>query len=65
MKSAHFIASGKAGLTNLLLLHIMPRSMVALGNIEQIIESPSRFITKGQQMVASPIVAASRGTGMM
>lgn len=65
MKSARLIASGKAGLTSLLLLHIVFRSVVAVGNIEQINESPSRFITNGQQMVASPIVAASRGTGMM
>jgi hypothetical protein len=65
VKSARFIASGKAGLINFSLWHIMSRSVVAVGNIEQIIESPSRFITNGQQMVASPIVAASKGTGMM
>jgi hypothetical protein len=65
VKSARFIASGKAGLINLLLSHIMSRSVVAVGNIEQINESPSRFITNGQQIVASPIVAASKGTGMM
>ena len=39
--------------------------MVAFGRIEQIKESPFRFITNGQQIVASPIVAASRGTGMI
>lgn len=50
---------------SVLLLHIIPRSVVAFGNIEQINESPSRFITKGQQMVASPIVALSKGTGMI
>jgi hypothetical protein len=65
MKSARLIASEKEGLTNLSLEHIIPRSVVAVGNIEQISESLSRFITKGQQMVASPIVAASKGTGMI
>lgn len=65
VKSARLIASGKAVLTNLSLWHIMSRSVVAVGNIEQINESPSRFITNGQQMVASPMVAASKGTGMM
>lgn len=65
VKSARLIASGKEGLTNLSLEHIIPRSVVAVGNIEQINESPSRFITNGQQMVASPIVAASKGTGMI
>jgi hypothetical protein len=65
VKSARLIASGKHLLTNLLLEHIIPRSVVAVGNIEQIRESPSRLITNGQQMVASPIVAASKGTGMI
>jgi hypothetical protein len=65
VKSARLIASGKAGLTSLLLWHAMSRSVVAVGNIEHINEFPSRFITNGQQMVASPIVAASKGTGMM
>lgn len=65
VKSARLIASGKQGLGNLLLQHIISRSVVAFDSIEQIKESPSRLITKGQQMVASPIVAASRGTGMM
>jgi len=65
VKSARLTASGKQGLTNLLLWHIIPRSVVAVGNIEQMIESPSRLNTNGQQMVAFPIVAASRGTGMM
>ena len=64
-KSARLIASGKAGLCSLLLWHIIPLSVVAFGNIEQISESPSRFITNGQQMVASPIVAVSKGTGMI
>ena len=65
VKSAHLIASGKQGLTKLLLEHIIPRSVVAFGRIEQISESPSRFITNGQQIVASPIVAASIGTGII
>lgn len=43
----------------------MLRSVVAVGNIEQISKSPSRFTTNGQHMVASPIVAASKGTGMV
>lgn len=62
---ALFIASGKAGLCNLLLLHIIPRSVVAVGSIEQTRESSSRFITNGQQIVASPIVATSNGTGII
>ena len=65
VKSARLIASGKQGLTVFLLWHIIFRSVVALGNIEQISEFPSRFITKGQHIVASPIVAASKGTGMI
>lgn len=65
VKSARLIASGKQGLRSLLLWHIISESVVAVGNIEQIKESPSRFITSGQQMVASPIVAASSGTGTM
>lgn len=65
VKSARLIASGKQGLCNLLLLHIMSRSVVAVGNIEQTRKSSSRLITIGQHIVASPIVAASKGTGMM
>ena len=48
-----------------MLQHIISRSVVAFGIIEQINESPLRFITNGQQIVASPIVAASNGTGMI
>jgi hypothetical protein len=65
LKSALLIASGKQGLTNLLLEHIIFLSVAALGKIEQISASPSRLITNGQQIVASPMVAASRGTGTM
>lgn len=65
VRPARLIASGKDGLTSLLLEHIIPRSVVAVGSIEHMSESPSRFMTKGQQMVASPIVAASKGTGMI
>lgn len=65
MKSARLIASGKQGLTSVLSWHIMFVSVVAVGKIEQINESPSRFTTRGQQIVASPIVAASKGTGMI
>lgn len=65
VKSARFIASGKAGLFNVLPEHILSWSVVAVGSIEQTSESPSRFITNGQQIVASPIVAASSGTGII
>jgi hypothetical protein len=63
LKSALRIASGKQGLINLLLQHIISLSVVALGKMEQINAFPSRLITNGQQMVASPMVAASSGTG--
>lgn len=62
-KSARLMASGKQGLFNLFEEHIMPVSVVAADKIEKMMESPSFFITRGQQMVASPIVAVSRGTG--
>lgn len=65
MKSALLIASLKHGLTIVGLWHIMFVSVVALDNIEHIRELPSRLITKGQQIVASPIVAWSKGTGMI
>jgi hypothetical protein len=65
VKLARWMASGKAGLSNLFPEQCMFRSVVAVGSIEQTNESPSRLITIGQQIVASPIVAASRGTGMM
>lgn len=65
VKSARLIASGKASLIKLSVEHIISRSVVAVGRIEQISEPPSRLITIGQQIVASPIVAASKGTGMM
>jgi hypothetical protein len=65
LKSALRIASGKQGLINLLLQHIISLSVVALGKMEQINAFPSRLITNGQQMVASPMVAASSGTGTM
>lgn len=42
-----------------------PLSVVAVSNIEQIKEFPSLFMTNGQQMVESPIVAASKGTGII
>lgn len=59
------MASGKESVVNFLLEQYIARSVVAAGSIEQIKESSSRLITNGQQMVASPIVAASNGTGMM
>lgn len=65
VKSARWIASGKEALLKLLPEQLFSRSVVAVDRIEQISESPSRFITNGQQMVASPIVAASKGTGTM
>ena len=64
-KSALEIASLNAGLERLELLQNIPVSVVALGRIEKTMESPSRLKTTGQQMVASPMVAASSGTGMM
>jgi hypothetical protein len=45
--------------------HILPRSVVGVDSIEQVSESPSRLTTTGEQIVASPIDAASSGTGMM
>jgi hypothetical protein len=43
----------------------MSTSVVAFGKMEQINDSSSRLITSGQQIVASPMVAASKGTGIM
>jgi hypothetical protein len=65
VKLARLVASRKEGLSTLLLLHHTFGSTVAVGNIEQINESPLPLMTNGQQMVASPIVAASKGTGTM
>lgn len=65
VKLARLMASGKAGLSILLPWQNMFPSVVAVGSIEKINESSSRFITRGQQIVASPIVAASNGTGMI
>jgi hypothetical protein len=45
--------------------HIFPRSEVGVGSIEQMSDSPSRLNTTGEQIVASPIEAASSGTGTM
>jgi hypothetical protein len=45
--------------------HILPRSVVGVGSMEQVSESSSRLNTTGEHIVASPIVAASSGTGMM
>jgi len=65
VKSARLTASGREGVFNVLSWQYMLPSVVGVGNIEQISESQSRFTTTGQQIVASPIVAASKGTGMM
>jgi len=46
-------------------MHILSRSVVGVGSIEKVSESPSRLNTTGEQIVASPIDAASRGTGTM
>lgn len=64
MKSARLMASENAWLSMVLSQHIFPLSVVAADRIEHTRNSPTRFITRGQQIVASPIVAASRGTGM-
>lgn len=45
--------------------HIFPKSVVGVGSIEQMSDSPSRLKTTGEQIVASPIEAASSGTGTM
>lgn len=65
VKSARAMASLNAGLSKRFVLHIISVSVVALERMEKIIESPSRLKTSGQQMVAFPIVAASKGTGIM
>lgn len=59
------MASLKASHFNVLPEHIFWLSFVGLGRIEQMIDVPSRLMTTGQQIVASPMVAASKGTGMM
>lgn len=63
LKSARSIASGNEALSNILPEQLFSWSVVAVDKIEQIRESPARFMTSGQHMVASPIVAASKGTG--
>lgn len=64
LKSARRIALGKALLLKCSPLHICPSDVVAVGSTEHIRESPSLFITRGQQIVALPIVALSSGTGI-
>lgn len=59
------MASLNDGLDKLEALQYIPESVVALGRIENTMASPSRLKTTGQQMVASPMVAASSGTGIM
>jgi hypothetical protein len=63
VKSARLTASGREGVCNVLAWQYMSLSVVGVGSIEQISKFPSRFTTNGQQIVASPIVAASKGTG--
>lgn len=63
LKLARLIASWKQSLSKLLPWQLFITSVVAVGKTEQIRESASRLITSGQHMVASPIVAASKGTG--
>ena len=65
VKSARLTASGREELCIVLAWQYMSLSVVGVGSIEQISESLSRFTTNGQQIVASPIVAASKGTGTM
>jgi hypothetical protein len=62
VKSARRIASAKEGLGSVGPEIIFSLSVVGVGSIEQISEFPSRLITNGAQRVASPIVAASKGT---
>ena len=63
VNSARLIASGKEALSRLFPEHIFSLSVVGVGRIEHIKESSSRLMTKGEQIVAFPIDAASRGTG--
>lgn len=63
VKSARWIASAKESLSNFSPKQLISRSVAAVDRIEHIRESSSRFITSGQQIVACPIVAVSRGTG--
>lgn len=65
VKLALLIASGKASDLSVVELQHMFTSVVAVGRIEQMSELPSALMTSGQQMVASPMVAASSGTGTM
>jgi hypothetical protein len=65
VKSALEIASEKQAVSVRRPSHVFVESTVARGSIEHTSESPSRFTTKGQQRIASPIVALSRGTGTM
>lgn len=65
VNSALCMASRKDGLSNLSVEHIMSTSVVAFGKMEHINDPSSRLITSGQQIVASPMVAASKGTGMI
>lgn len=43
--------------------HIFSRSVVVVGRILQMRESPSRLNTRGVHIVASPMDAVSSGTG--
>ena len=63
VKLARLTASGNEGLFSSLASQNVSRSVVGVGRIEQISEFPSRLTTKGQQIVASRMVAASKGTG--
>lgn len=66
MKSARAMASLNEELLHWLLVQLIGWSVAAVGKMEQIKEAPEpRLITSGQHKVASPIVAASKGTGIM
>ena len=65
IKSALEIAVARAGVGRVPPVHIFSSSTAAVGNIEQIILLPCRLKTNGQQIVAPPMVAASKGTGIV
>lgn len=61
--SARRIASSKDVLRSVAPVQLFARSVVGVGSMEQRSMLPSRLMTTGEQIVASPIDAWSRGTG--
>ena len=59
------MASLKDALSNTAPEHILFKSVVGVGRIEQTRKLPSRLNTTGEHIVASLIDAASSGTGTM